>query len=121
MEFDAKKSPREFSPLAGITLRDTGTIRLDVDEQVTFVLPSGKTNDVARKAWGYYLSNSLNWNLSRQGFKTALVVSYASEPPRLYINLVDTAQQESFNRYLETFNAKVVTWLDEWEPTPDGE
>ena len=119
MKHHLKDVPREFSPLTGIDLKDMGEIELENNEQITFRIESGKTNDVVRKDWGFYLSNSLNSNLTRQGFKTALVVSFASTPPRLYINLVEIEKMPVFNKYLDSVNAKVVTWLDEWF-SPDG-
>ena len=105
---------RSFSPLPGIQLKDMGTIELLPDEQVTLALESGKKNDIVRKDWGVYLGNSLNANLSSQGFKTALVLSHASNPPRLFLNLVEQEKMGVFEQYLKDVNAEVVSWLDEW-------
>lgn len=116
MKHTLNEKPRSFSPLPGIELHDMGEIALEVDEQVTFRLESGRGNDVVRKAWGFYLSNSLNANLSGQGLRTALVISNASSPPRLYINLVEVDKMAVFEAYLVEVNAQVITWLDEWLP-----
>lgn len=105
--------PRVFSPLAGIELRDMGWIKLAPDEQIT-MKTERRQNDILRKSWGFYLGNSLNANLSKQGFKTALVISHASEPPRLFINLVEIDKMEDFNQYLIDVKAEVTCWLDEW-------
>ena len=53
-------SPRPFSPLPGIQLKDVGTIELSPDEQVTFKLESGRKNDIVRKKWGFYLPIQYN-------------------------------------------------------------
>jgi len=114
MKHDFPDVPRSFSPLGDISLRDVGWIDLDAEEQVTFRFAEGMTNDVVRKDWGFYLTNSLNANLTAKGFKTALVVSYASDPPRTYINVVAVSRMAEFEVYLEKYSARVVTWLDEW-------
>jgi hypothetical protein len=112
--------PRAFSPLAGIQLRDMGEVLLSEDEQVTFRTESGKSNDILRKEWGFYLSNSLNAYLKGQGFKAALVRSHASAPPRLYLNLVEIEKMDAFMDYLDEFDAEVACWLDEWPNEPAG-
>ena len=89
MDLDIHEPPREFTPLEGITLKDMGDILLKTDEQVTFLTESGKSNDMVRKEWGFYLSNSVNANLKGQNFKLAIVQSFASNPPRIYLNLVE--------------------------------
>jgi hypothetical protein len=114
MRLNLREVPRRFSPLEGLELSDMGDVYLEEDEQLTFRTNSGDANDIVRKEWGFYLSNSLNWNLKKQGFKTALVISYASDPPRLFINLVKDKKMDSFRKYLSEYNVRVVTWLDDW-------
>lgn len=106
--------PRAFSPLPGIELRDMGWLKLAPDEQITLWTDTGKRNDIVRKKWGFYLGNSLNATLRDQGFKTALVISHASTPPRLFLNLVEKSEIAAFERYLIEVNARVACWLDEW-------
>ena len=108
------KKARVFSPLEGIELKDMGTISLAPDEQLTIETDSGKSNDIVRKEWGFYLSNSVNWNLKKQDFKTAVVVSFASVPSRIYINLVEVEKMNAFREYLSQYDAKVICWLDDW-------
>ena len=108
------KTPRKFSPCKGINLKDMGEVWLQKDEQLTFKTKSGRRNDVTKKSWGFYLSNSINSNLKKQGFKTALVVSYASKTPSLYVNLVEKEKVKEFQAYLDKFNVKLIAWLDEW-------
>ena len=114
MELDIHSIPRAFSPLEGIQLKDMGDINLATDEQLTFVTDSGKPNDIVKKEWGFYLGNSINANLKGQNFKLALAISFASKPPRLYLNLVEMEKMDAFEKYLKDFNAKVVCWLDDW-------
>ena len=90
MQARLRNEPRKFSPLPGVTISDCGEVELDVDEQITLCLEPGRGNDLIRKTWGFYLSNSLNANLVGKGFRMALVVSYASDPPRTYLNMVAT-------------------------------
>lgn len=111
-----KGEPRKFKPLEGLEISDCGEVELGTDEQITVATEAGIGNDIIRKEWGFYLSNSLNANLAAKGFKTALVVSYASDPPRTYLNLVEREKMAAFEAYLRAFDARVVCWLDEWLP-----
>lgn len=113
MKQDLHQPPRDFSPYPGITLRDMGDVWLEPDEQLTLRTPSGAGNDVARKDWGYYLTNSLNVNLRAQGLKTALVASVTNQP-RLYVLLVEEGKCAAFDAYLAKYGMKLVAWLDEW-------
>lgn len=113
MKHDLHHPPREFSPYPGITLRDMGDIWLAPDEQLTLRTEAGAGNDIARKDWGYYLTNSLNVNLRSQGLKTALVAS-VSDQPRLYVMLVEEGKRSAFDAYLAKYGMKLVAWLDEW-------
>ena len=106
--------PRIFSPADGIQLQDMGDIYLGEGEQITFRTRSGRCNDIVKKEWGFYISNSINWNLKRQGFKTALVISHASDLPRIYVNLVEVDKLDVFRNYLSGCNSEVVCWLDDW-------
>ena len=117
MKQDIHQPPREFSPYPGLTLRDMGDIWLEVDEQVTVRTASNAGNDIVRKDWGFYLSNSLNASLRTQGLKTALVSS-GTEAPRLYILMVEEHKLAAFNAYLLKFGMRLVVWLDEWLEQP---
>ncbi len=114
MKAKLRSEPRRFTPLVGLEIRDCGAIELGIDEQITVTTETGIGNDIVRKEWGFYLSNSLNANLTAKGFKTALVVSHASTPPRTYLNLVERDKMAAFEAYLRAFNARVACWLDEW-------
>ena len=120
MKTNFHSQPRKFSPLPSIELSDMGSIYLEENEQITILAGGSKGNDITRKSWGYYLSNSLNSNLVEKGFRTGLVVSYASSPPRLYLNLVENDKINDYLAYLTEFNAKLVCWLDEWPLKQDS-
>lgn len=116
MRTNFKDTGREFKPTPGIVLKDLGEIQLDADEQITVTTESGASNDVARKSWGFYLTNSLNHTLRNRGFRTALVVSETAASPRLFINLVEESKIDEFLVYLSENKSRVLTWLDTWLP-----
>ena len=93
-----------------IELKDCARIRLEADEQVTFITASGKEYDVAAKNWGFYATPSVNGRLSAQGFKTALV---RYREGRYYIMLVERSRLADFYAYVSGEANIVVEWLDE--------
>lgn len=109
MKFHSKNPPREFDG-AGNPIKDFGDIHLGFREQVTFVTPSGRRSDFTAMPWGFYLTNSLNGRLRKEGFKTALVKSASG---RLYLNLVEEDKISDFKAYLDAQNSKILSWLDE--------
>jgi hypothetical protein len=113
MKFDQHEPPREFTPYPGIRLRDVGDLYLAEDEQVTVRLEAARGNDITRKPWGFFVTNSLNGTLRAQGIKTALVRSGAPEP-RLFVALVDSGRIADFTAYLDAYQMRLVLWLDEW-------
>ena len=119
MKHDLHHPPREFSPYPGLTLQDMGDVWLETDEQLTFVTPDGAGNDVVRKEWGFYLTNSLNVRLRSQGFKTALVSSGTNDP-RLYVLMVEDSKRKVFDAYLEKYCMRLVVWLYEWLLSANG-
>ena len=108
---------REFTPTEGIVLKDFGEIQLDVNEQVTVTTGTGPGNDIVRKNWGFYLTNSLNHSLRRRGFRTALIVGETSLAPKLFIALVEEARTDQFLMELSATNSRILTWLDTWLPS----
>lgn len=116
MKFDIQNPPRVFEPMEGIKLKDMGNISLEPNEQVSLTDEEGMTNDIVRKEWGYYITNSLNDNLARKGFKTALVMSQVTQPARSYITLVEAKRIDSFLAYLKDYKMVLVAWLDEFFP-----
>lgn len=113
MKFDARKPPREFSPYPGLTLKDMGDLYLGVDEQVTIRITPERGNDVLRKSWGFYLSNSLNGTLLAKGIKTALCENRESR--RTFLMLVEKDKVAEFEAYLAEYGMHLLRWLDEWQ------
>ena len=113
MKQELHQPPRRFSPYPGLNLNDMGDVWLAPDEQLTFRTSADAGNDIVRKDWGFYLTNSLNVNLRTQGFKTALVSS-GTEEKRLYVLLVEVDKIEIFQTYLRQYGMKLAMWLDEW-------
>ncbi|MBP9864906.1 MAG: hypothetical protein KBC91_00740 [Candidatus Omnitrophica bacterium] len=112
MKFEPKNPPRKFK--VGdeklIEISDCGQLELSPDEQVTFVTPSGKEYDVARKNWGFYATPSVNGRLARQGFKTALV---RNSHGMVYIMIVDIDRRQEFETYMSQEKSVIEAWLDE--------
>lgn len=111
MEFTQKTPPRRFRVGAdgAIEMADCGSLALAPDEQVTFTTPAGGEFDVARKAWGFYATPSLNGRLPAHGLKPALCRNPAGQ---LYLLLVETGQEAAFERYLAEQEMEVLCWLD---------
>jgi hypothetical protein len=116
MKFDVHATPRQFSPHPGVSLSDMGDLYLSEDEQVTIRLAPDRGNDIVRKPWGFYLTNSLNGSLRRQALKTALVRNRSTQ--RLYVLLVDEHRLDDFTAYLGQFGMELVHWLDQWAEPP---
>jgi len=112
MKIEEKNPPRVFTVGSqhDIDIHDCGEVRLEVNEQVTFVTPDGKNYDFARKEWGYYATPSINGRLKNEGFKTALV---ANEQGRIYIMAVENDKVDAFESYCDKEGQTVVKWLDE--------
>ncbi len=111
MDVERQTPPREFATGRDgeTTLRHSADLRLDSDELVTFVAPSGSRFDVVRKSWGYYAGGSLNGRLPASGLQPGL----ARNPDgKLFLLLVENGAQPGFERYLASENMEVVRWLD---------
>ncbi len=106
-----KSEPRIFNGNGNI-ISDYGDIRLNSNDQVTFVTESGKRSDFTALPWGFYLTNSLNGRLKEQGFKVALV---KSKTGRYYLNAVEREKITDFMDYIEKDGSSLVEWLDERE------
>jgi hypothetical protein len=76
---------------------------------VTFTTAAGGEYDVARKAWGFYATPSLNGRLPDHGLRPALA---ANAQGRLYLLLVEAGREPEFEAYLAGESMRVVAWLD---------
>lgn len=103
--------PRVFRTGRGqpIDIADCARIALAPDEQVTFVTESGGEYDVARKAWGFYATPSLNGRLLTFGLRAALVRSFVG---KYYVLLVEHGREGGFEAYLRAEDNTLVRWLD---------
>ena len=112
MKFEEKTPPRKFTVGQNdqLTIKDCGTIKLNPDEQITFITKDGKEYDVGRKDWGFYATPSINDRLKRFGFKTALVKNIKNQ---FYIMLVEKDKIIEFKSYCDSSRQTVETWLDE--------
>lgn len=111
MRFDAHDPPREFVVGFGdpVRLKDCGDVDLAPDEQVTFRTETGGEYDVARKAWGFYATPSLNGRLERFGLRGVLVKNRHGQ---FFVLLVERGKEPLFQDYLDAEQLLVVAWLD---------
>lgn len=112
MRVNEQNPPRQFKVGINnqITIRDSGTIELDADEQVTFITPSGAEYDVAAKSWGFYATPSFNGRLLSFGLRGVLV---RNSYDRFYVMLVEKGKEDLFIRYLTEEEQEIVCWLDD--------
>jgi hypothetical protein len=111
MKFEPKIPPREFEvgyDVKGI-IRDCGTMRLEPDEQVTFVTEAGAEYDLTRKDWGFYATPSLNGRLAGFNLRAVLVKNRLD---RFFVMLVERGKEEAFDRYVGQEPLTIVAWLD---------
>ncbi len=111
MKITEQNPPRVFRTgrAQPIDLHDCGRIQLAADEQVTFVTESGAEYDVARKAWGFYATPSLNGRLRQFGLRAALVKNFIG---KFYVFLVEEGREEACLAYLAAEDNVLVRWLD---------
>jgi len=111
MKLQLQDPPRIFEIGRGdpIRMADCGRIALEPDEQVTFVTAAGGEYDVARKAWGFYATPSLNGRLLNFGLRGALARSYVG---KYYVFLVERGHEDEFAAYLAREKNVLVRWLD---------
>jgi len=112
VKIEPKDPPRAF--LVGnaekFEMHDCGSVRLEPDEQLTFVTPRGAEYDVARKSWGFYATPSLNGRLEQFGLRGVLVKNRGTG--RFFVLLVESGAEAQFERYCAVENLAVVTWID---------
>lgn len=112
IDITLRDPPRRFAVgVGGLQLSDCATLRLEPDEQVTFVTARGGEYDVARKEWGFYATPSLNGRLPGFGLRPALIQNRSSH--RYFVLLVERGCEPAFDVYLAAENLRVVHWLDD--------
>jgi hypothetical protein len=107
-----KNPPRKFrvGNAVKFDMQDCGSIQLDSDEQITLLTPAGGEFDVARKAWGFYATPSLNGRLPQFGLRAVLIRNRLTD--RYFVLLVERGQEAAFEDYLVQESCDVVVWLD---------
>jgi hypothetical protein len=115
VRFDAKNPPRRFTVgnTVKIEMHDCGSVRLEADEQVTFVTAAGGEFDVARKDWGFYATPSLNGRLHAFGLRGVLIRNRLTD--RYFVLLVERGRETAFAAYLAQEQCEVIAWLDTTE------
>ena len=113
MKFFAKDPPRRFQVGNAVKfeMADCGSVALSDDEQLTLLTGSGAEYDVARKAWGFYATPSLNGRLVQFGLRGVLIKNRGTL--RYFVLLVEKGHEQAFKTYCEHENLAVVTWLDD--------
>ena len=114
MEFDPKNPPRVFEVGYDVKgyISDCGNLKLEADEQVTFLTPDGGEYDVTRKSWGFYATPSLNHRLPGFGLRGVLVKNRHN---RFFVMLVEAGKEELFFSYVKQEPLTIVSWLDTQE------
>ena len=114
-----KKEPRKYKVgiKKNIEIKDVGKIKLENNEQITFIGELGNRYDICRKEWGYYATPSVNSRLVNEQIKTGLVRNKAGQ---VYVMLVEYDKKEKFLQYCEEEEQELITWLDELYHLPEA-
>jgi len=108
-----KRNPRKFEVGndSKFHIKDFGSILLENDEQITFKNKDGMEYDVAKKAWGYYATPSLNSRLKKFGFRTLLIKNKKTK--RFFIFLLEKGKKKHLDEYIKKENLKIICYLDD--------
>lgn len=113
MKITRLNPPRKF--LVGappqITLSDCGSIKLNPDEQITFLTDKKNQYDIVKKEWGFYATPSLNGRLPSFSIKPFLVKNLDSG--RFFILLLEKGKDNIFEEYCKNENIAVIAELDD--------
>jgi 2-polyprenyl-3-methyl-5-hydroxy-6-metoxy-1,4-benzoquinol methylase len=111
VKFEEVSPPRKFRVgfAAESEMSDVGHITLEPDEQVTFLTTGGGEYDVARKAWGFYATPSLNARLAGFGLRGVLV---RNRLDRYFVLLVEDGHEDEYQAYLRAEQLVEVARLD---------
>lgn len=114
MKFIEKHPPRKFE--VGYEqksiIKDCGTVKLEFDEQITFVTELDNEYDVTRKEWGFYATPSLNGRLLNFQLRAVLA---KNRMDRFFIMLVENGKEDLFQKYVDAEVLTVVCWMDNLE------
>lgn len=105
-----KKNPRIYKVgiKNDILIRDFGTIKLNNNEQITFLFGKQKY-DFTQKEWGFYISQSINERVKNENFKIVLVKNQYS---KYYLLSVSMSKIKEFRKYCKKEKQKVINWFN---------
>jgi hypothetical protein len=98
-------------------MKDCGNLRLEPDEQVTFITASGAEYDIAAKDWGFYATPSLNGRLVQFGLRGVLIRNRLTG--RYFMLLVERGREPEFDNYCIQEYLTVIAWPDSTEALDD--
>tara|TARA_Y100000389_G_scaffold204942_1_gene261060 strand:- start:3202 stop:4431 length:1230 start_codon:yes stop_codon:yes gene_type:complete len=106
-----KKKPRHYKVGANneITISDYGKIKLNSNEQISFIANNG-LYDFCRKEWGFYSTPSINKRLKNNKFEIYLVKNIYDN---IYLWTVEKNKKNLFLEYLHKENHEIIIRLDE--------
>lgn len=102
------KVKRIFSATKKIKIKDCGSLSLQNNEQISLKFKSEK-NDITKKNWGFYLTNSCNKTLKKK-FRTAICIG--KKHKKIFVMLVHKSKITEFKKYLKEEKMSVQKWLD---------
>ena len=107
VKVNLRKKIRKFKVgLTNIILKDVGSIRLNNDEIITFKY--GKKNyDFGKKNWGFYISQSINSRVKKEGFKIVLVKNIYDK-----YYLMAVLNKKKFKEYCKKEKQKIIKWFN---------
>ena len=119
MKFESKAPPRRFQVGNSVKfdMKDCGNLRLEPDEQVTFITASGAEYDIAAKDWGFYATPSLNGRLVQFGLRGVLIRNRLTG--RYFMLLVERGREPEFDNYCIQEYLTVIAWPDSTEALDD--
>lgn len=109
MKIIQKSPPRKFI-VKDVSLSHVSDIELEVDELVTFKGSNDREFDFTAKDWGFYVTGSTNGRLKKAGYRTLLA---ENKDGLRYVLSYETEKQESFQRYIQEQNMKIIAYLDQ--------
>ncbi|OUU50702.1 MAG: hypothetical protein CBC25_07635 [Pelagibacteraceae bacterium TMED65] len=107
MKIKIFKKPRLFQ-VNQITIKDFGKIKLKKNEMVSFVTKSKKEYDFTAKDWGFYVTQSINGRLKKEGFKIVIVKNKLG---KFYVMAVEKEKIKIFKKFCLKENKKIIKWL----------
>ncbi len=112
MLFKENTPPRlfEVGNAKKFNIKDCGLMKLEDDEQITFITNEGAEYDVAKKNWGFYATPSLNGRLESFNLRSVLIVNKITR--RFFLLLVERGKEEIFEDYCTQESLEIVVWLD---------